>query len=113
MTELTGTLRPVKQLRDARSAADVEPIGDITASVRYIEHQDMGIVEVLDEAIVPYVKGADGFALFTQGGELLSWWNLMIRHPGDELRLAPGGGFAFAVDAAGSAAREHATTAGG
>lgn len=94
-TEQMGTLRPVTQRENAQGTAvkyAVDPIGDITAAVRYVENDELGITQVLDDVALPFTDVADGFGLYDQGGTLLSWW-AFIAAPGEELRLEPGWGF--------------------
>lgn len=96
MGESMGTLRPVKQQEQADGATirgGVNPIGDVTATVRYRELVDDGLIEVLDETQLAYTEGADGWALYDQGGDLLTVIDLVVPQPGYDFRLDPGWGF--------------------
>ncbi|MBV9293382.1 MAG: hypothetical protein JO222_13115 [Frankiales bacterium] len=114
MGELMGTLRPVKQLINTSGPThhyDVEPVGEATTSVRYQEVEDLGVIEILDDVRLPFAEGADGFALYDQGGTLQAWWQLFAGRPGEDLRI--NGGFAFKATPAGTDTRLTETAEAG
>jgi hypothetical protein len=111
MDESFGTLRPVRHL--GGKADNVEPLGDVEATVRYTEEPGDPIIRVIDSARLPWTEAwipADGFGLFAEDGALLSWWQLMAA-PGDELVLGEGWGFRMAMTSIDLAAAEAADAA--
>jgi len=92
MTELMGSLRPIKQRKNATSPGDVDVIGNITHSVRYRVHEDLGRIEFLDQVELPYVPDAQGFALFGEAGDVLAAVPLVAGARNCELTLGQGWG---------------------
>src|SRR3954454_15972725 len=112
MDDLMATVRPIRWKNDTAGPThhyDVESLGGITASVRYQEIEDLGIVEILDEVRLPYTERAEGFGLFDQGGELLTTVQLFAARAGEDLILAPGAGFRAGRANLGTAAARETT----
>jgi hypothetical protein len=96
MDDLMATVRPIRWKNDTAGPThhyDVEALGSITGTVRYTELEDLGVVEILDEARLPYVEGAEGFGLWGEDGALLTTVQIFSARRGEDLTLPPGWGF--------------------